>query len=428
MKVKQMNKSTWLGTMVLLAAGACGGVSVVPDVVPPETGQVYVDVVFGHELTAASTASFHVWVLAAKEGFEISCSELVAGEADPYDKEFEILADKVFTDIDAAVEFTSDVGQGVVYVEGVDFSGDAELAGCEDITVVAGEDETATAEVTLITAGSFDCANPATADGAPCDDGEFCTTGEVCDDGDCGDGDERDCTSLSGDCAAGTCSETEGCMFEAQPDDTPCDDGLGCTENDACVDGQCVGTELECGGTDCMDAFCDEVVGGCVNQGNVADGTTCDDASACTTASACSYGACQPTGDFVLCPVSDCAPYADCGAAGCAPNPTYTANQNGAYCDDNPCMDYYYDGYGYGGEPSYAYDATCDGLGNCVGGVPLANGTSCTVGCRTGTCDGNGTCTLTANVADNTSCVGTYPGQLTNTTGLCTAGTCIYPY
>lgn|GEM_PF-2142718 len=442
----EMNKRTWLGgrrrdlaatmnplllsgAVTLGLAGACGGVAAVPDVVPPETGQVSVDVAFGHELQAASTATFHVWVLAPKEGFSVSCSKLVAGETDPYDKELEVLADEVFTSIDEAIEFTAAVGEGVVYVEGVDFSGEAKLAGCSDITVVAGEDEVATAEVTLITAGSYDCDDADTEDGSPCDDGEFCTTGEVCDGGSCGDGDERDCSSLADDCAAGTCSETEGCMFEAQPNDTPCDDGLLCTNNDACLEGQCLGTEVECGGTACMDAYCDEVTGGCVNQGNVTNGTVCDDGNACTSASACNYGTCQPSGDLVLCPVSTCAPYADCGGGGCTPNPTYTANANGQSCTDNPCMDYtYYYTPGYGGEAPEAYYATCDGLGNCVGGVPLVSGTSCTLGCRTGTCDGAGTCNLTANATDNTTCVGTYPGQLTNTTGLCTAGECIYPY
>jgi hypothetical protein len=442
MKVMQMNKRTWLGgrrrdraaTMnaLLLSAGvtlglagACGGVATVPDVVPPETGQVSVDVAFGHELQAASTATFHVWVLAPKEGFSVSCSKLVAGEVDPYDKELEVLADEVFTSIDEAIEFAATVGEGVVYVEGVDFSGEAELAGCSDITVVAGEDEVATAEVTLITAGSYDCGDADTEDGSPCDDGEFCTTGEVCDGGSCGDGDERDCSSLADDCAAGTCSETEGCMFEAQPNDTPCDDGLLCTENDACLDGQCIGSELECGGTDCMDAYCDEVTGGCVNQGNVANGTVCDDGNACTSASACDYGTCQPSGNLVLCPVSDCAPVAAC-TGGCAPDPTYYSAYL-TYCDDNPCMDYIYDAYnGYGGEAAYEYDATCDGQGNCVGGVPLAAGIACTIGCQAGTCDGSGSCTLTGAAPDLTSCSGTYPGSTSPTTGSCAAGECIY--
>jgi len=420
-----------LGAGLSLAlAGACGGVAAPADVVPAVTGDVSVNVEFGHELTQPSIASFHVWVVAPKEGFSVSCSKLVAGETDPHDKEFEVLADEVFTDLDEAIEFAASVGEGVVYVEGVNFSGEATLAGCSEITVST-EDE-AVVDVTLIAAGSYDCGDDETEDGSPCDDGEFCTTGEVCDGGDCVDGNARDCSSQAGDCAAGTCSETEGCMVEPQPDDTPCDDSLACTENDACLDGQCVGAEVQCVGGECAGSYCDELYGGCVNAGNLPYGTPCDDENACTGTSTCNgAGTCQSTGNIVLCPTDPiCAPAAPCDSVnGCTINPTAAAAAYGYACDSNPCMDYtYYDSYpyGYGGEPPSAYYAYCDGLGECVGGVPLATGTSCDVGCQTGTCDGSGTCVLTSTLPNNSSCSGTYPGSSSTFYGQCMTGECIY--
>src|SRR5688572_30128745 len=366
MQMMHMKKRSWLDvgrrrvltrplTMLLVGAGsalalssACGGVSVVPDVVPADTGDVSVAVEFDHELMRPATASFHVWVVAPKEGYSVSCSKLVAGEVDPYDKEYEVLADEVFTDIDAAIEFASDIGEGVAYVEGVNFSGEAVLAGCTDVTVAA--DDPASVEVTLIAAGSYDCEDAETEDGSPCDDGMFCTTGETCDNGSCGDGSARDCSSQADDCAAGTCSEDDGCMFEPQPDDTPCDDGLVCTENDACLDGQCIGAEVLCTGTTCSGAYCDEAYGGCVDDVDLPNGSICDDGNACTAASTCSYGTCQPSGDVVLCPVSYCAPVANCDATsgGCSMDVTQASYRLGYSCSDNPCMDYAYN-YGYGG-------------------------------------------------------------------------------
>jgi len=421
------NKLLLSSSALLLLAGACGGVSLVPDVVPPLTGEVSVEVDFGHELMRPSTASFHVWVLAPKEGFEASCSKLVAGEVDPYDKGLEVLADEVFTDIDEAIEFSSAVGDGVVYVEGVNFSGEAAFAGCTEI-LVESEGESS-AEVTLISAGSYDCDDGDTEDGSPCDDGEFCTTGETCDNGSCGDGNARDCSSQADDCAAGTCSETDGCMFEAQPDDTVCDDGLACTENDACLDGECIGAEVLCTGGACGGSYCDELSGGCVDGGYVANGTPCDDENACTTASSCSYGNCVASAGVILCPTTTCAPVADCGtASGCAVNAASAASRVGYACDDNPCMDYLYTYYppGFGGAPQADYYAYCDSLGECVGGVPFPSGTTCNLGCQTGTCDGSGTCNITGNLPEYSSCTGNQAGSTITSAGSCTAGQCIF--
>jgi hypothetical protein len=100
----------------------------------------------------------------------------------------------------------------------------------------------------------------------------------------------------------------------------------------------------------------------------------------------------------------------------------------GYACDDNPCMDYTYTYYppGFGGEPAAAYYATCDSLGECVGGVPLPSGTTCNLGCQTGTCDGSGTCSITGNLPEYSYCTGRQAGSTLTNAGSCTAGECIF--
>ncbi|MCB9788358.1 MAG: hypothetical protein H6744_16885 [Deltaproteobacteria bacterium] len=79
--------------------------------------------------------------------------------------------------------------------------------------------------------------------GAPCDDGLACTqdtcTGDACthtpNDAACDDG--------SG-CSIGTCSAETGCVQEARPDFTSCDDATAATAPDLCVGGLCVGTQV----------------------------------------------------------------------------------------------------------------------------------------------------------------------------------------
>ena len=83
-------------------------------------------------------------------------------------------------------------------------------------------------------------------DGDACNGDEFCSPVKgcepgpppVCDDGDACNGVES-CIPASG-CTSGT----------PLPDGTSCDDGLTCTENDACAGGACAGSAVDCGDAD----------------------------------------------------------------------------------------------------------------------------------------------------------------------------------
>ncbi len=233
-----------------------------------------------------------------------------------------------------------------------------------------------------------------------CDDGAFCTAGDVCNGaGACAAGPARDCSDpLS--CTADACDEatdmctntlSAGCIIDGAcvPDGgvnplnpcevcapsvstnawspaaagTSCDDGLFCTDVDACDGaGACVGSARDCGdGIDCTLDVCDESAGVCTsmvvdtcridgtcipdttpNPANpcevcdptrdtaawspAASGTACDDGTFCTDADACDgAGACVGTardcGDGLDCTDDSCNEDADACestlAAGC---------------------------------------------------------------------------------------------------------------
>lgn len=70
------------------------------------------------------------------------------------------------------------------------------------------------------------------------------------------------CGPDSGECdPSDTCDGHGACMAVVSPDDTECDDGAFCTEQDRCIDGQCAGGRLRlCGSIQ----VCDELLDACV--------------------------------------------------------------------------------------------------------------------------------------------------------------------
>ena len=76
--------------------------------------------------------------------------------------------------------------------------------------------------------------------------------------------------------------------------DADCNDGLWCTETDACNDGVCEMTVRDCSaaGDQCNDGVCNENVDSCVKQPK-ADGPPCDDGLFCNGADSCSGGSCS---------------------------------------------------------------------------------------------------------------------------------------
>jgi hypothetical protein len=397
----------------LLQAPACGGKDdySVDENPPPPTGSVEVTVTYPTDRDSTATAAVHVWVLAGTPDAGATCAKLVGGEISPDDLEVIQRADSVTTD--PAVPITSEgvlTGNAYVYVETVDYRGDVQLAGCTDVTVAM--DTTAPVTVELETARVYDCADSATEDGAPCDDGRFCTTGETCQRGQCQGGEARTCDHLTVGCTQGVCTEPDGCTTEAMNEGDTCDTGLYCTIYGTCRGGDCVGEPRNCAlqaGPCEVDAGCDETNDACL-FGLLPETTACDDQDACTTGEACNaLGACVPAALVDCTTLDDACNVGTCdpsnGSCAAAPRPIYTA------CTDNDLCttgDY------------------CDGAGACAG-TPVdcsyLDG-QCAVGiCRpaTGLCEADPT-SFPANTScsDNNACT---TGDVCNGAGTCVSGT-----
>jgi hypothetical protein len=181
------------------------------------------------------------------------------------------------------------------------------------------------------------------------------------------------------ECKDGVCDEDEA------PNNTPCDDGLFCTQDDICVSGACTGgEEVVCAPqNDCRIAVCDEAAQGCVETMK-RDGAVCDDKDACTSTSTCLMGVCVPGPSCQSdeCVTSMCDP-----AIGCIP----MAIPMGTPCGNTFCS-----------------TGQCDGFGKCVifginVGLPCDDLQFCTtdeVCSPAGVCQG-----FTSPCSDPSSCV-----------------------
>ena len=337
----------------------------------PITTELTIDVTFGSEMMMTITNSLHVWVL-RPDGAAVTCNDLVSDLVDPYDLQLLRLADHVSTSPgDPVVIPAVEVGEGLVYIEGVTVAGAAELAGCQDATLVEPSTEL---EVVLGLAGTFDCSDAATEDGAPCDDGMFCTVGETCENGDCNGGGVRDCSVLADQCNAASCNEADGCLIEPVPNDTRCVDGLACTLGDSCQDGGCVGLPRDCD----ADAPLCQVSTGCVEPTgecvfiDADEELSCDDDAFCTVDTVCVSGSCL--GNEMECAGDECnLPMCDEDGDECVT--TFADDTTVCTNADNECA-----------EPM----GLCDGAGACV--VDPANeGLPCDDEGTAGICE-NGAC------------------------------------
>ncbi|WP_437678241.1 Kelch repeat-containing protein [Sorangium sp. So ce131] len=139
--------------------------------------------------------------------------------------------------------------------------------------------------------------------GTPCDDGDACTEDDTCAAGTCAPGAAVTCPAPGPCRGPGACEPSEGCVYPALPDETPCDDEDACTPVDRCEGGACVGADpVACEPSTCQpDARCDPAQGVCAFT-PAPDGTGCDDGDACTVRDACRAGVC--TGPRVRCPAA----------------------------------------------------------------------------------------------------------------------------
>ena len=253
------------------------------------------------------------------------------------------------------------------------------------------------------------------------------------------------CEQESTTCASFSCDpDSGGCVLSPTYAGVDCDDGDGCTLEDAC-DGQgaCVGEAKSCDDDvacsldscdsdsgDCVNALQDEACGddndctadrcdasaGCVNEATF--GEACDDGDPCTLNDGCSaVGSCAGTWDaegcgcdtnadcedlddddvcngVVLCvegtcavapgSVVECPAYAgDCQEWSCNPDNGHCEASDaepGTSCDTSACQT----------------DASCDASGNCLG-----DAVSCDDGdpCTTDSCDDDDGCLFEADPA-----------------------------
>ena len=284
------------------AAAVASAISVVacvdedePAAAADATAAVKVELEYPNERMQSSTSSVHLWAFHRNSDDRLDlCPALIGGALDPYDPKLRPLADQVTLGGPDSLEADAvAVGPAALYVEAVDAEGEAVLAACAEREI---QQPSISVTLDLGAPSVFDCTDPATPEGSPCDDAKLCTVGTVCRDGECGGGRDLDCASLLGTCYQGECNELLGCLVSYAPGGTACDDGLYCTVDDACEAGVCAGEARDCTEVGpCEVGVCTEDAGGCMTQ-PVAVGTVCDDGDALTINDQCdAAGVCSGT-------------------------------------------------------------------------------------------------------------------------------------
>ena len=169
-----------------------------------------------------------------------------------------------------------------------------------------------------------------------CDDGDPCYGIETCLEGSCLPGLPVDCAYLElPDCWAAVCVPTSGeCEAIPLADGTECNDDSGCSVEDRCFAGVCVGVEVNCDdGDPCTIDSCGEA-DGCISKPIVCPAAPCksgqcdpifsectyspmecDDDDPCTT-DVCSLESGQCQFQPIACPPCSIPEPSDCGANG----------------------------------------------------------------------------------------------------------------
>ena len=230
-------------------------------------------------------------------------------------------------------------------------------------------------------------------DGGLCDDGDECTVKDLCEAGLCLGGAAANCND-GNPCTDDSCEPLTGCQHVAN--DSPCNDGDVCTQNDQCVEGACLGGDgLICDDNNTCTADSCSPASGCVHEPMAGD---CDDGNACTEGDSCDNGKCVPGGavdcdDGNPCTADGCAPASGCtnvpSAGGCSDDDPCTTGDlcKGGICLPGPALDC------DDGNP--CTDDSCGAQGECLHGAndeDCDDGNGCTLGdyCHEGVCLYNG--------------------------------------
>ena len=225
------------------------------------------------------------------------------------------------------------------------------------------------------------CTHPPST-GNLCDDGDFCTQGDLCEEGECSGtpyecDDKLDCTDQQcdgdGGCSVatmdGTCliegvchlaaaTDETGCLqcvpelsqstWTSVQDDLPCDDANGCTLEDRCEEGLCVGDAKDCDdGLDCTSDICAAETGDCAYSlvdGNCligdicyTDGTEKPDSSGCAVCSSeTSTSSWSPANEGGQCNDGEECTHTDLCSAGTCAGTSYECDDK-LDCTDNLC-------------------------------------------------------------------------------------------
>jgi len=154
------------------------------------------------------------------------------------------------------------------------------------------------------------CAPVPVSNGSDCDDGLVCTEDDACQEGECV-GNQVDCDD-GNVCTNDICDPDDGCKHLVNI--LPCEDGNPCTSNDMCNTGQCVGgLPTDCdNGNECTSDTCDPL-SGCVHdplEGPCSDGNECTKSDKCV-AGECT-GSAQYCDDNEPCTIDSCDPEEGC--------------------------------------------------------------------------------------------------------------------
>jgi hypothetical protein len=187
--------------------------------------------------------------------------------------------------------------------------------------------------------GSCDYTND---DSNTCSDGNACTQNDACDAGTCVGSTPVVCNDGNA-CTDDSCNPADGSCDYTNDDSNTCSDGNACTQNDACDAGTCVGSNpVVCNdGNACTDDSCNPADGSCVYAND--DSNSCNDGVNCTQNDACNGGTCQGTPVICNSPIA-------CSAGSC--NEGNGQCEYNGVCGITGTVLYYRNDVGSGSEPS----------------------------------------------------------------------------
>src|SRR4029079_8403011 len=179
--------------------------------------------------------------------------------------------------------------------------------------------------------------------GTPCNDGNACTQTDTCQTGVCTGANAVVCSASDQCHNAGTCNTTTGaCSNPSKPNDTGCNDNNACTKTDSCQAGVCTGgNPVVCAAFDqChVKGVCRPENGTCTNP-SAPNNTPCNDGDGCSDSDTCQAAICTP-GPAHNCDDQNGCTTDTCEAGACANRPQSGCIQCGAglpSCDDgNAC-------------------------------------------------------------------------------------------